>query len=337
MLKVGIIGAGFMGDMHSNCYANLRNAKVTAVADARPDKCKAIADVHGAQTYADGLELVKSAGVDAVDICLPTYMHCTYTCAAAKAGLHVLCEKPMALSVKECNAMIAAAKKAKRTLMIAQVLRFWPEYVVLKDYVTSKKLGKLLSLSLTRVSPRPDWAWQSWMADNRKSGSAAIDLHLHDTDTVRFMLGDPKGVDSVATVRNGLMDHIFTNYHYDEVAVTAAGGWDFGGSFPFMMGYLAVFEKGALDFDCRRDPSLILYPVKGTTPRTPKLPKPKVKGTGATGGNISELGGYFLEIKYFVDCVTKGQKPSIVMPEDSRDTLALVLKEVASAARKLKK
>ena len=335
MIKVGLIGAGFMGQMHSSCHMAVRGAKLAAVADIQEANAAALAEPAGAAVYTDVDRMLAEADIDMVDICLPTSMHCDATVRAAKAGKHVLCEKPIALKVSEADKMIRACDKAGVQFMVAQVIRFWPEYQLLKEYFDSGKLGKLRSLQMKRLSPPATWSWKDWLNDPKLSGGALIDLHIHDTDFVRYLLGEPKRVDSVGSGTRGAWNHIFTNYAYDGVAVSAEGGWDFPSTIPFCMAYRALFEDGLLDFDISRDPALILYPAKGK-PKHPKPPKAKVKTKADAGGNISDLAGYGNEILYFIDCLNRGESPKITTAQDARDSLALVLKELRSADAKLK-
>ena len=96
MIKVGLIGCGFMGGMHSACYAALEGlgVKVTAVADVRPEFAEKLA--NGAEIYATGMELIEKADVDVIDVCLPTHLHAAHAVAAMKAGKNVFVEKPIA-------------------------------------------------------------------------------------------------------------------------------------------------------------------------------------------------------------------------------------------------
>ena len=99
MIKVGLIGCGFMGGMHAACYAALedKGVKVTAVSDARPEFLEKMVQQTGAEGYASSEDLIKQADVDVVDICLPTYLHAATACAAMEAGRDVFCEKPICL------------------------------------------------------------------------------------------------------------------------------------------------------------------------------------------------------------------------------------------------
>lgn len=332
MIKVGLIGAGFMGEMHANCHVAAKGGKLVAVSDVRKEHAEKLATMAKAAAYTDAEKMLAEADIDMVDICLPTTMHCEWTVKAAKAGKHVLCEKPIALTLADADKMIKACEKAGVQFMVAQVIRFWPEYQLLKEYFDSKKLGKLLSLQMKRLSPPATWSWKDWLNDPKQSGAALIDLHIHDADFARSLLGDPISVDAVGSGKKGAWNHIFTNYTYKDIAVHAEGGWDYPSTYPFSMAYRAIFEEGTVDFDCARTPALTVYPLKGK-PKNPKPPAPKIKGS-AGGGNVSDLGGYGNEIQYFLDCLNKGEAPTITTAKDARDSLALVLKELKSADSK---
>jgi len=132
MVKVAIVGAGFMGRMHAQVYRNLNKAKLAAIADSDLEKAQLLADKYEATAYSSMEELLNKEDIDAVDICLPTFLHKEYVIKAARAGKDILCEKPIALTVEDAEEMIQAAKINKVKLMIAQVISFWLEYVKLK-------------------------------------------------------------------------------------------------------------------------------------------------------------------------------------------------------------
>jgi predicted dehydrogenase len=143
MIRVGIAGLGGMGRMHAQGYAGLRNATIVAGADLEPDRRERFASEHpGVRLYDDFRHMVE-ADLDAVDICLPSYLHSEAAVAFAQVGRHILCEKPMALTLEECDAMIAAAERSGTTLMVAQVLRFYPEFLAVKEIADSGRYGKV--------------------------------------------------------------------------------------------------------------------------------------------------------------------------------------------------
>lgn len=332
MIKVGLCGTGFMGQMHAACYAAIPGVKVVAMASKRKGVVREVARRHGATLFADARTLILKANVDMVDICLPTYMHCSHVMLAAKRGLDCMCEKPIARTLREASRMVKVLRASRIKCMVGHVIRFWPEYQVLKEYVAKKKLGKPQAFSFRRVGERPDFGWKNWFQRPVYSGGAALDLHIHDSDYIRYLLGEPQAVDSIGGSRRGAWDYIFTNYYYPNLPVSAEGGWT--SADPFNMSFRAAFEKGTLLYSLRHEPLTLYAPRK--KPAMVRVPQPKAR-TASAGGNISELGGYFNELKYFVDCLKKGKQPQVVTPEEARDSLALVFREIASAQKKLKR
>ncbi|GAG04081.1 unnamed protein product, partial [marine sediment metagenome] len=139
MLKVGIAGFGFMGRTHYQCWNKLEAAKVVAICDTNPniveDTKKAVGnigdpqaeiDFSGLDLYTDYDKMLDEAKLDAVSITLPTFLHPDFSIKALWAGLNVMCEKPMALTVDECEKMLAAAKSSEKLLQIGHCVRFWP-------------------------------------------------------------------------------------------------------------------------------------------------------------------------------------------------------------------
>jgi predicted dehydrogenase len=330
MIKVGLCGLGFMGKMHAACYASLPDVRIVAVADTQPNVAQEIAAKYGATVYPNARQLITRAPVDMVDFCLPTYLHCENVLLAAKRGLDCLCEKPLAREPAQANRMAKAVCAAKIKFMVGLVLRFWPEYQVLKRYADEKPLGPLVSLEMRRFGEQPT-AWKNWYRKPALSGGAALDLHIHDVDFALYLFGKPKGLDSVGVYRGGSWHQIATHYHYPDVSVSAAGGW-WDVPDPFEMSFRAVFAKGILCYSSKNQP-LVCY-EKGKPPAPVSVPQPKT-GDVQAGGNISSLGGYYNEVKYFVDCVKAGRAPETATIEDGRNAVALVFREMASAQKKL--
>ena len=322
MVKVGVIGLGFMGNMHSQCYKAISDAKLVAFADIQLNKAQDFAKKYGGQAYNSGDELINNPEIDVVDICLPTYLHKEYVLKAAKAKKHIMCEKPIALNVKDADEMIAACKKSKVKFTIGQVLRFWPEYMMLKEIFDTKKLGKLKSISCRRLSAFPVWSWEKWMCDYKKSGGGVTDLHIHDVDFLYYLLGRPKTLHSC-----GDLGHIRTTYTFKNgITALSEGGWDMTAKFPFTAEFVANFEKGNMEFSSRLDKSCTIY-----TENDVEYPKFEVMQAEDAGGNISVLGGYYNELKYFVDCIEQNKELKVVTAQDARNSLEIDMLEIKSA------
>ncbi len=238
-MRVGIVGFGFMGRQHLKCYRALRGVRVAAICDG--DKARltgsqenrgqyrtgdeASLDLGDVALYTDFEKMLAEQRLDAVSITLPTFMHRDFTVKALDAGVHVLCEKPMAMSVEQCEDMIAAAKTNKRILQIGHCIRFWPEYVKAKEIVDSGRYGDVRTASFRRVSPVPGWSWKNWLIHAKQSGGAIMDLHIHDTDYIQYLFGLPEAVRSEAAIGpSGGFDYVATQYVYEDSKVVVGRG-----------------------------------------------------------------------------------------------------------------
>ncbi len=323
MIRVGIIGLGGMGNMHLGCHGGSDGAEVVAVADVNEAKLRpgqsaqqinigtggGRIDPEKQRLYTSADELIADDGVDLVDICLPTFLHARYTIEALKAGKHVVCEKPMALTYAECEQVLRAAEGAAGRLMIAQVVRFFPAYEVLKETLESGRLGALKHLSLSRLSAPPRWSWENWLLNHERSGGALIDLHVHDADFVHYLLGEPVAVFARgAKGPSGGWDTVMADYVYGaDVAVSVTGSWGLPDSFQFTAGFMAAFEDGCL--------------VHSTAASEPLV---ELTADGRHAGPMKEVNGYAEELHYFVGCIERGEEPAKVMPASSAFSIKLV-------------
>ena len=333
MQKVAIIGLGFMGTMHAQIYKQLRDASLVAVVDKQKAKANRDLGKLGIEAAVFGTfeEMIQCCDVDVVDICLPTDLHAPFALKAIAAGRHLFCEKPLALTQADGKKIAVAAKKAGTFFQVGQCIRFWPEYMAFEAFVKSRKAGKLLSLSLQRRAGRPAYSTDDWLNDGNRSGGSALDLHIHDTDFVHHLLGKPDAVTSSGTRDKTGWSHIFTTYHFKNVAVTAEGGWNYPSNWGFQMAFQAVFDRGAVEFDSVASPTLTVTVGDGK-----KQPLPYTNpgaGESSTGtGNLSSLGGYYNELAAFIACLQKKKAPRIATGDQAAESLATVLAEIQSAA-----
>ncbi|MCQ2388818.1 MAG: Gfo/Idh/MocA family oxidoreductase [Kiritimatiellae bacterium] len=326
--RVAIVGFGFMGHMHYGAWKKQRGAKVVAVCDSNLAQitAKVGGNLAGAdnsglakdvKVYADFDEMLAKEPLDVVDVTLPTLLHPPTTIKALAKGVNVLCEKPMAIDARAAATMVAAAKKSKAKLMIAQCVRYWPEYVALKEMVDSGRHGRVIAADFTRFSPAPGWqnGGKSWFLDEKKSGGVALDMHLHDVDEIHHLFGMPKSVSSSAHRHpDGWTDFIATTYGYPGMVVTSSSSWAMAPSFVWESGFRVVFEKAVACCNSHNDKPFTVYPEKGK-PFTPKTPK-------ATG--------YEAEIKAFL-AYLDGDASGATTPESACDSVRIVDAEKKSA------
>ncbi|MBQ9978041.1 MAG: Gfo/Idh/MocA family oxidoreductase [Clostridia bacterium] len=318
MLRVGLIGCGFMGTMHANCYKNIEGVELVAVADIRPEKAEQLAD--GAKIYGDGKELIKNADVDIIDICLPTYLHAEYALLAMNKVKYLFIEKPVALTVEESETLKAKQEETGAFVQVGQVIRFWDEYVALKSIIDSGKYGKVVNANFRRISPRPDWGWNNWLLDATFSGGAAQDLHIHDMDYVLSIFGKPQATYSAKNTLGEKNSYINSLLKYDDFVVSVEGTWDLPGSHPFEATFRVVFENAVVE---NSGGKFMLYTNDGA--EEIKLEKKELSASGGTSGNISDLGGYYNELCYFVECAKSGQKIERATLSDAAASLKFLL------------
>lgn len=251
MLKAVIVGCGFISDFHAYGYENAQGVRLVAVCDASGDKANALADKYGCVAYTDAEVMFREQRPELASICLPTFLHEEYTLQALRAGAHVLCEKPLSLTMDGCRRMAEEAKRAKRVLMAGHVLRFWPEYVRIRELLRDGGLGKpmmLQALRLKQPSPR------SWSFDPKLGGGALFDLFIHDLDFVCSLLGThPVGIHAVgAKAPEGSWHRVSTMLRW---ANGACAQLDTGSlmpvGFPFTTSFRAECKEGCLEYRFR--------------------------------------------------------------------------------------
>ncbi len=318
MLKVGLIGCGFMGTMHANCYKVLDGVTLAAVADIRPEKAAQLAD--GAEIFGDGKDLIEKADVDVIDICLPTYLHAEYALLAMEKVKYVFVEKPVTLTVAESEALKAKQMESRSFVQVGQVIRFWDEYVALQEIINSKKYGKVVNANFRRISPSPNWGWNNWLHDISLSGGAAQDLHIHDVDFVLSLFGEPKTLHSVRNTLSEKNSYVNTLMQYDDCVITVEGTWDLPASHPFEATFRVVFEKAVVE---NVGGKFMLYTDSGA--ENIKIEKKKLSAIGGTSGNISDLGGYYNELYYFTECAKNGEEIKQATLSDASASLKFLL------------
>ena len=332
MKRIAIVGFGFMGRTHYGAWKKCRGAQVVAICDSNLAQLTAkvkgnIAGVadnapipKSVKIYDDFRKMLASGGFDIVDITLPTLLHPKMTIAALKAGYHVLFEKPMALKLSDCDRMLKAAKAARRELMIAHCVRFFPENAYVRDLVRSGKYGRLVSADFSRFIAPPKWSPKGadWFFDERKSGGVLFDVHVHDADYIAGTFGMPKRIFSVAH-RNGrrFVDHTTTTYFYKDAFITSDSSFAAASSLVWEASGRVFFEKATVYFGPMYKGALTVYPDGGKA-FSPKLPS-------ATG--------YEAEIAHFLKVVEGRVHERILTVKDARDAIALLLLERESAKR----
>jgi predicted dehydrogenase len=223
---VGLIGCGVMGSSLAKGCNELDHAGVVAVSDVVEEAGKKLGDGLGVTWHADFREMLKREDVQAVMIALPGFMHAEAAVAAAAAGKHVFSEKPMAVTLEDCDAMIAACEKNKVKLQVGQVCRFHAVHSKVKQMVNEGVIGQPACMIVRRLSGGWGGVWaRSWRNERKFSGGTLMEVNAHEIDFMRWVCGDVASV----VARGGQFREKMTDYE-DVMLVTmtfrsGALGW----------------------------------------------------------------------------------------------------------------
>lgn len=195
MIHVGVIGCGKIAQVrHLPEYADNEEAQIDGVYDLNPERAKEIAEKYGARSYSSYEELLENPEIEAVSVCVANDAHAEITIAALKAGKHVLCEKPMAVTLDQCNAMVETARACGKYLMIGHNQRLAKAHRMAKKLLEKGEIGNILTFKTSFAHSGPEnWAIDRnnmWFFDKNKSAFGAMaDLGIHKTDLIQFLTG----------------------------------------------------------------------------------------------------------------------------------------------------
>lgn len=309
MLKIGLVGVGGISGAHIPAWEEMENAELIALCDIRTERLEKYPDK---KHYTDYEEMLEKEEFDIIDICLPTYLHADYAIKAMEKGINVICEKPISLKEEDVERVYSTAKKNNVKFMVAQVLRFWPEYELLKEIYDTKKYGELLSGTMTRLGCYPKWSWDGWMMDEKRSGLTPFDLHIHDLDFMVYAFGMPK-VAYQFRAKKPDQDFISLSYDFGSFSINSEASW-YATSYPFTAEFRFQFEDALV---ANENGKMVIFL------RDDKKIDLSQEAEGDTGSiNLPKSDAYANEIKYFANCVVNDLPVDKVKPEE----LSCVLK-----------
>lgn len=306
MIRVGLIGCGGISRAHADGWNSVKEkAKVVATADLIPERAKERANQLGAEEfYTDYEPLLEREDIDAVDICLPHYLHAEATIKAAERGKHVLIEKPMARNLKEAKEMVQACEKNKVILMVGHCMRFEPENEKAKEIIDSGKLGRI---TLARFQYEVYPGLKDFHYKREKiGGGGVISAGIHYVDLMRWLVGD---VERVSLFSNSFVrglegeDTAALSLEFQNGAVGVLSfSWatKFGGS---------LFRIHGSEGTLAREGGLWLY--------SEEYPKGlKVE--------VTPESSFRREISHFVDCMEESREP-LTSGRDAYESLEVVI------------
>jgi myo-inositol 2-dehydrogenase / D-chiro-inositol 1-dehydrogenase len=313
-MRVGIVGAGTMATIHTAGWKST-DAELVGIMSKNKTAALELSQKYTTKVFDTYEDLLNQ--VDIIDICVPTDFHKNMVLQAANAGKHIICEKPIALSVEDGKDMIEACNKANIRLFIAMVVRFFPQYRAAQQAVASGQVGNIGVMRFKRVSYQPTGD-EGWFTDEVRSGGMLVDLMIHDFDYARWLGGEVKRVfaksvrsqDSAAPGDYALVTLGFDNGQ----TALVEGGWAYPPGV-FRTSIDIAGSDGVIEW--RSDDAVTIQPFlkpKGET---------GVARVGVPSSILAE-DPYTTEIKHAYDCV-KNNKPFLVTAEDGLEALRIAL------------
>jgi len=317
--RVALVGAGTMGSVHAKHWNAVPGAELVGVLDPRTEAARA-----AGPAYADWDTLLSQTKPDIIDVCTPTPFHREYVEKAAAAGKAIFVEKPMARSLADCDAMLAAVRRAGVPAMSGHVLRYFPEYAAAKKLVDAGAVGTPAAIRTARMAGFPNTGYQpNWYGAPDQSGGLVLDMILHDFDWLRWTFGPvlrvyAKGVYN-RTEFLGRLDYALVTLRFTSGAVAhVTGSWAHPG------GFRTTLEIAG-------DAGLIEHDSASSAPLAVSLRAKSGSGGVAVPESpmAPEEDPYYQEIAAFVSALENNRPPPVTL-EDARAATEIALAALTS-------
>lgn len=321
MKRVGIVGAGLIGSWHAERWVKLP-VTLAGYYDSDLKKAQKAGDAFGGKAYESLEALIED--VDIVDICTPTYTHKEGVLAAARAGKPIVCEKPLARHLSDCKEMIAACERANVPLFIAQVVRFFPQFVRAKEVLESGVLGQPGVIRAVRGGSFPRATPDTWYSDFERCGGVIMDLSIHDIDFARWCFGEVKRVFTrgLTFAGNVMRDHTLITLRFENGAIGhLEGSWAYPPG-PFRTRLELAGSEGLVEWDAF-DP----LPVELALRRREEA---DLSVTHSSSSPLAtEDDPYYRQLQHFLNHLDTGA-PLRVLPQDGLMAVKIALAAIES-------
>ncbi len=312
-VHVGVIGAG-IGRLHIQSYCKCPEAEVVAICDAREDRARRVASEFGIpHLYTDYRDMLALPGLDAVSVCTPNYLHAQMTIDSFEAGKHVICEKPLAITPAEGEAMVAAGKKAGKIFMTAFNNRFRGDTQTLKKFIENGELGEIYFAKTGWIRRKGIPGMGSWFTQKEKAGGGPlIDIGVHVLDLTLWLMGNPKAISVTGST--------YAKFGPKGEGTGSWGTADASGIFDvedFAAGFIRLENGATVMLEASWASHIkcdVIYTqllgTKGGAELDPLRIYTDVHGTSVDiMPQCPNVSGHEMEIRHFIDCIINGKEP----------------------------
>lgn len=316
-LRVVLVGPGHIGQRHAAQYGKMTDVQVVGVVATETAKAEPLAHHFGAEPSEDLSELLSNVEADVVDICTPTPFHKEGVLAAAQAGKHVICEKPLSRTFEDAREMADACDAAGVMLLVGHVLRFFPQYEMARSLILSGSIGTPAIARTFRGNGFPH-GWHNWYGDPDNSGGLLLDMVLHDFDWLRWTFGEGERVYAKGLVKDvpkGRDYALVTLRFKSGVLAHVEGTWCH--PTPFNMKLEVAGDAGLLDYDDSQSRPVRFTPRQADGGEGKKVAIPE--------SPLAE-DPYYRELRHFVDVIRGVEEPRVTADD------ALAAMRIALAA-----
>lgn len=318
MHHIAVVGSGFIGKAHAQVIKALPQARLAAIINPNPKTASPLAEELGCAWYPSLKEAMKEQSIDIVDVCSPTFLHEQHVLEAADAGCHVLCEKPVTFTLESFDRMAKACRDRGLTFMVAQVARWWPEFIDIGRRLSDGSLGRKRFIYEKRLCRLPGWS--TWHPDPKKSGGGLYDLNIHDIDFLLSVLGRPESVYAAGWQNaQGAWMHVATSLMWkDGLKAVVETCIDMPGPWPFSIEFRATGDGGTLHYnlmagvnikDGEQNSAYTWYPAGSEEPQPL---------------SVEQSDMFASEITEFLSAIDEKREPAVTLAQ-SRAVLEVIL------------
>ncbi len=320
MNHIGIIGAGMISRSHANAIKAIPTAVLSAVCDIDEKSASVLAAENDGCPHYTTPEAMFAAHpeLDTVIIAAPTFVHRPIVAVCAAHGKNILCEKPLALSVDDVEAILDSVHNASVVFMTAQVVRFWPGYAEIMEMKNNGELGDIYLAYATRCSVMQAWG-NTWLVDPKRGQGAILDMHVHDIDYLRALLGPADYVFCAAKKdETQCFNSAFSTIAFKNgTKAVAQTSFNMQGAYPFSMSLQLVGTKATVEMVYRAGENI---GERGAVDSEIKIYR---GGQPAEVTPLPQYDAYTKQLEYFLDCVNSGRQPERVPHEENLDVIKI--------------